>query len=125
MHIVRAVLRARGGGGMSGVPIPEAAQVLDVAEITLRRWIAQGCPVARRGGRGRGHSTLVIPEAVKAWRDGGAVGACRHDISGLLADAALAVIARYSPATRTGAESRLLREAVSAMAQEVNNAMRK
>lgn len=56
---------------MSGLPLKEAAQALDVAEITLRRWIAQGAPVARRGGRGRGRATLVDVQAVRRWRDGG------------------------------------------------------
>lgn len=49
------------------VAIPEAAQVLGVSDSTLRRWIAAGAPVARRGGRGRGNATLVDPEAVFAW----------------------------------------------------------
>lgn len=110
---------------MSGVPIAQAAQALDVSSITLRRWIAQGCPVARRGGRGRGRATLVDVQAVRAWREGGAVGQPHLDIAGLIADAALATLTRYSPDTRTGAEARLLRAAVSAMAEEVNAGLRK
>ncbi|GGX89991.1 hypothetical protein GCM10007160_16780 [Litchfieldella qijiaojingensis] len=49
------------------VVIPEAAHALGVSESTLRRWIAAGAPVARRGGRGRGNVTLVDPDAVIAW----------------------------------------------------------
>lgn len=110
---------------MSGAPIAQAAQALGVSSITLRRWIAQGAPVAKRGSRGRGHSTLVIPAAVLAWKDGSKSEACRHDMVGLIADAALATLARYSPDTRTGAEARLLRAAVSSMAEAVNAGLRK
>lgn len=111
---------------MSGpVPVPAAARELRVSEITLRRWVRDGAPVVLRGGRGRGNATLICPDAVRAWRDGGVVGLSPEDIAGAVADAALAVIARYSPTTQTGAESRLLREAVAAMAEAVNAALRK
>lgn len=36
----------------------------------MRRWIGDGAPVARRGGRGRGRSTLVDVAALSAWRSG-------------------------------------------------------
>lgn len=124
VYRVRGVPR-RCGASVSAVPLQEAAGELGVSSITLRRWIAQGCPVARRGGRGRGNSTLIVPDAVKTWRDGETSGLSRQDFAGLIADAALAVIARYSPTTQTGSESRLLRAAVSAMAEEVNAGLRK
>lgn len=107
------------------MPLKEAAGELGVSSITLRRWIAQGAPVARRGGRGRGNATLIVPDAVKAWHEGGAVGLSHDAVVGLIADAALATLARYSPTTQTGSESRLLRAAVAAMAKEVSDGLRK
>lgn len=53
---------------MPALPVPEAAVELEVSEVTLRRWIASGAPVARRGRRGRGGRTLVDVQAVRAWR---------------------------------------------------------
>lgn len=46
----------------------EAARELRVSEPTLRRWIADGAPVARKGRRGRGCQTLIDPLAIRAWR---------------------------------------------------------
>ncbi len=48
--------------------VPQAAAELRVSVPTVRRWIADGAPVVRRGRRGRGQSTLVNPQAVAAWR---------------------------------------------------------
>lgn len=50
------------------VPIKQAASVLGVAPATVWRWIGLGCPVARRGRRGRGGGALLIPGDVEAWR---------------------------------------------------------
>ncbi|MGH8063230.1 MAG: hypothetical protein ACREO7_14590, partial [Pseudoxanthomonas sp.] len=57
------------------LPVPEAATAMGVRLGTLRRWISQGCPVASRGRRGRGHALLVDPEAVRQWRAAGATDA--------------------------------------------------
>lgn len=48
--------------------IEAAALELGISEPTLRRWIAAGAPVARRGRRGRGDATLIDPDAIAAWR---------------------------------------------------------
>ena len=53
---------------MTVLPVPESAVALGVDKSTLWRWIDQGCPVAKRGGKGRGNKTLVCVEAVRAWR---------------------------------------------------------
>lgn len=53
---------------MNAVPIHAAAQELGVSIPTLRRWMREGCPVARRGHRGRGCATLLDPVAVESWR---------------------------------------------------------
>ena len=50
------------------LPLDQAALQLGVAPVTLRRWIAQGAPVARAGQRGRGRRALVDPVAIAAWR---------------------------------------------------------
>jgi hypothetical protein len=77
---------------MSALPIKAAAERLDVAPGTLKRWIREGCPTARRGRRGRGCATLVDPVAVAAWRsaDGGGhdlLIALAGDLPELVADA--------------------------------------
>ena len=60
------------GSAASGtVTIGQAALALDLPESTLRFWIdRRGCPVARKGGRGRGRATLVDPVAIRRWMDG-------------------------------------------------------
>ena len=55
---------------MTARPLPEAARALGVSTSTLRRWVRDGAPVARRGRRGRGCRALVDPVAVQAWREG-------------------------------------------------------
>jgi len=50
------------------LPIAAAARALGIRPGTLRRWMREGCPVASRGQRGRGHAVLVDPEAVRTWR---------------------------------------------------------
>lgn len=49
--------------------INEAAAALETRPGTVRRWIREGCPVARPGRRGRGHAAKVSLPAVRAWRD--------------------------------------------------------
>ncbi len=56
---------------MNAQRIPAAALELAVSETTLRRWIARGAPVARRGRRGRGGHALVDVGAIAAWRGSG------------------------------------------------------
>ena len=53
---------------MTALPLNLAAAELAVSVPTLRRWIAAGAPVARRGRRGRGGRALVDVRAVRAWR---------------------------------------------------------
>jgi len=53
------------------LPLPLAARELGISTQTLRRWLRQGAPQARRGRRGRGGRALVDPAAVAAWRGGG------------------------------------------------------
>lgn len=50
------------------VGIAEAARAIGERERTVRAWIERGAPVAKRGGRGRGRSTLVDPDALLEWR---------------------------------------------------------
>lgn len=50
------------------LPVPQAAKALGVHVQTLRRWLREGAPQARRGQRGRGGGALVDPAAVEAWR---------------------------------------------------------
>lgn len=102
---------------MTGLPLPAAARELGVSVPTLRRWLRQGAPQAARGRRGRGHAATIDPEQVRAWRAGARSGAdagrllavLSADAPGLAVEAALAAIDLHSPATRTGAEHRLVR----------------
>lgn len=68
----------------AGLPLAEAARELDVSEGTLRRWVAQGAPVAQRGRRGRGHRTLICPDAVRAWRAASVHDARLTELAGAL-----------------------------------------
>lgn len=54
-----------------GLPLAAAAQALGIPQGTLRRWMREGCPVAARGRRGRGHAVLLDPAAVRQWREAG------------------------------------------------------
>lgn len=57
-----------GDGDVAGLTIGQAAVALDLPESTLQFWISRkGCPVARKGGRGRGNATLVDVAVVRAW----------------------------------------------------------
>ena len=51
------------------LPTKHAASELGISDVTLRRWISAGAPVARRGKRGRGCQTLIDPLAVRSWRE--------------------------------------------------------
>lgn len=111
------------------MPVDAAARVLGVPVGTVRRWIRDGAPVARRGRRGRGHAVLVDPEAVTRWREAVEQGECaavlaelEHAIPSLVADAALQVLAA-APPTGTGAERRLLHAAVDATARAIADAL--
>lgn len=93
----------------AALPIRQAARVLSASESTLHRWIAAGAPVARRGRRGRGHVTLIDPQAIQAWRaaaGGDDVDAALHSLAGhigeLLADAAFEAF-RLAPDKRGAA----------------------
>lgn len=54
---------------MTALPLEQAAHELGVKPRTLQRWTREGCPVAQRGRRGRGHAALIDPDAVRQWRD--------------------------------------------------------
>lgn len=49
-----------------GVNLGEMARIAGVSEPTIRRWIAEGCPVKSRGGNGVAYE--LDPDAVKDWR---------------------------------------------------------
>lgn len=53
---------------MTALPLAAAAAELGASPATLRRWVRQGAPVARRGRSGPGGSTMVCPIAIRAWR---------------------------------------------------------
>lgn len=55
-------------GDVVAMTIEQAAAELDLPPSTLQFWISRkGCPVARRGRRGRGGATMVDPAAVRRW----------------------------------------------------------
>jgi hypothetical protein len=79
---------------MSAVTIRDAARALGVSAPTVRRWLRDGAPVLRRGGRGRGRVALLDVDALAAWRrmrDGGtahdALVVLAAEIPELVADA--------------------------------------
>lgn len=93
---------------MTARPLPEAARALGVSDSTLRRWVRDGAPVARRGRRGRGCRALVDPMAVLAWREGerGDVDATLRELAGRLPELigdAMAEAARLAPDKRGAA----------------------
>lgn len=53
----------------NALPLAQAARALNVPTGRLRRWVREGCPVAARGGRGRGNPLLVDPAKVLEWRE--------------------------------------------------------
>ena len=53
---------------MPALPVTEAARELGIRPGTLRRWVAEGCPIVQRGRRGRGCALLVDVDAVRRWR---------------------------------------------------------
>ena len=119
---------------MTALPLADAARELNVCRRTLERWVSEGCPTVRRGSRGRGRATLIDPAAAQQWaadRDANPTEDSRArllqqlaaDAPGLAVDAGLAALAHYSPEARTGAERRLLREAVRFMAREVERSL--
>lgn len=72
--------------------LPEAAHHLGVPVGTLRRWVREGCPVALRGHKGRGHACMVDVEAVRQWRESSESDARLLEIASALPD----VLARAS-----------------------------
>lgn len=91
------------------MPVATAARALGVSESTLRRKIRDGCPVARRGGRGRGKRTLIDPDAVRAWEassGGGDADAALRELAGRIPEAlgdAMFAAFRAAPDKRNGA----------------------
>lgn len=58
-------------GGGDVVDLKQAAVALGLPESTLQFWVAhKGCPTVRRGGKGRGNSTMVDVGAVRRWQAG-------------------------------------------------------
>jgi hypothetical protein len=60
------------------LPLSVAAAALGISVPRLRRLIAAGAPVARRGRRGRGGAFLVDAEAVRRWQAAGGRDARLH-----------------------------------------------
>ena len=117
---------------MIPVPVPDAAARLGIRPGTLRRWLRQGCPIARRGSRGRGRAVLVDPDAVRAWRaavEQGDTGRARllaeleNMVPELVADAALHALAEASPGTQGGGELRRLRSAIASTARLASDSL--
>lgn len=68
----------------------------------LQRAIAQGAPVVRRGGKGRGHSTLLDPSAVADWLNRRGTFTQEHHLQlarGLIAAVAEATALRFRAAS--------------------------
>jgi hypothetical protein len=49
------------------LPLAACAAALGLTVRQLRYAVRQGAPVARRGHKGRGGATLVVPAAISAW----------------------------------------------------------
>jgi hypothetical protein len=54
--------------GAAPVTTATAARAFGKSPATIRRWILQGAPCARRGESGRGRGALLDLEQVRAWR---------------------------------------------------------
>jgi len=71
------------------------AAALGISPATLRRWLRQGAPQARKGRRGRGGGAELDPRAIAAWRssDHATVPACvlAAELPEILADSIWAV----------------------------------
>ncbi len=112
---------------MTALPLDQAAAELQVSPVTLRRWIRAGCPVARRGRRGRSLSTLVDVAAVRRWKAehrepdprAALLEQLVQDVPGIAVDAVLATLAEHSARVQGGGEARRLREAVGDTARAV------
>lgn len=117
---------------MTGLPIQPAARELGVGTATLRRWMRDGAPVARRGGRGRGRAALIDPESIRAWQaqrkpQRGDADDLLHALMelapNLAVDSALAAMSTHGPLTQGGAEHKRLNSAVRCVAQHVADAI--
>ena len=58
---------ALGDKPVGAVPLSACAAELGLSVRQLRYAVRQGAPVARRGHKGRGGATLVVPAAISAW----------------------------------------------------------
>lgn len=67
------------------LPVQDAARALGVTVRTLRRDLAAGAPVVRRGGRGRGRAALVDVAAIEAWRRCRSQAAATDDVLRVIA----------------------------------------
>lgn len=55
----------------AGVTPADAARVLGITEYGVRTLVRAGAPVVRLGGKGRGNSLLVDPQALREWQQAG------------------------------------------------------
>ena len=76
---------------MPSLTIDEAARELGISRSTLKRWIAEGAPVAHTGRRGRGLCTLVDPTVLTAWDESRQPASSQADV--VLIAAAIPAIA--------------------------------
>lgn len=92
---------------MTGLPIAQAARAMGERPGTVRRWVREGCPVTRRGARGRGRATELDPDEVRRWRQADAREAVVLELAGHLPEM-LAVATAESWRLATGIDKRRL-----------------
>ena len=64
LRVLEGAARAH---GVDAVTLSVCAAELGLTVRQLRYAVRQGAPVARRGHKGRGGATLVVPAAISAW----------------------------------------------------------